>query len=158
MAVGTVSNYEGATGAIDTITGAHGEVFIKVYNNTGAAVNNGDVYFLNWKRDSSSGARPTLEAVATSTVARQVVVVNNAPLARDSIANGKYGYVQLRGYCPKVKSANTVAIDDFLAGTNASQTAADDGTSQTGKSFGIATTAYAGGFVEAILFGEPVTV
>lgn len=149
-------NYEGAKGSFEFFENGFDQ-FIKAYNDTGAAVTNGDVYFLSFLKDADSlspSARPTLDAAATTTVYRQVVIVNNAPKGLDTIADTAWGYVQIRGYCPKVKAASTVAIDDFLQGTNATQEAADDGTTITADSFGIAVTATASGFCEAILFGE----
>lgn len=157
------ANYEGAAGALDIISGGNGEIFYKVYNDLGAAVTNGDVYFLDWQKDADSlspSARPTLVLPATSSVYRQVVVVNNALLNSDTIADASWGYVQYRGYCPKVAAASTTAIDDYLQGTNGTAVSSDDGTSQTTDSFGIAITDEdtVAGFVEAMLFGQPVTI
>ena len=152
-----IAGYQGAAGVIEMI-GADFDQFIKVYNDIGAAVTNGDCYFLDFVRDVDSmtvAARPTLEAMATSAVYRQIVVVNNAQLGKTTIADTEWGYVQIRGYCPKVKCGSTIAIDDFLQGANASSTAADDGTTITIDSFGIAITDEdtVAGFCEAILFG-----
>jgi len=149
-----ITDYQGGTN-IDMI-GADFIQYIKVYNDIGAAVTNGDVYFLDWHRDADSlatPAYPTLVACATSAVQRQVVVVNNAPLSKDTIADAAFGYVQIRGFCPKIATASGVAIADYLEAVNATAVSADDGTTQTADSFAIATTAYASGFCEGILFG-----
>jgi hypothetical protein len=154
--------YQGGLGIIDFLPGGDGEKFVKVYNDTGSAVTNGDLFFLSYSRDSESltvALRPTLDACATSSVWRHIVVVNNAPLRGATIAADAWGYVQLMGYCPKVACAATIAIDDFLAGSNSTPAiAADDGTTITNASFAIALTAYATGFCTAILFGERVTI
>lgn len=160
---GSVAGYEGSVGVYDIIENGYDQL-IKVYNDLGATVNNGDVYFLDWKRDADSlspAVRPTLVACATSAVQRQVVVVNNVQLGKESIADQAFGYVQLRGYCPKVKCAATIAVDDFLQGANGSQAAADDGTTQTADSFGIAVTAVddpATGYCSAVMFGTTALI
>ena len=170
MTNGSVSGYQGGLGVYDLV-GQGFELYIKVYNDLGATINNGDVYFLDWKKDADSlspSARPTLVACATTAVQRQVVVVNNItpnnlPVAGSvptnsstSIADTTWGYVQLRGYCPKIKAASGVLIDDFLEAVNASQEAADDGTTQTADSFAIAVTDIndpATGYCAGVMFG-----
>jgi hypothetical protein len=172
---GAISGYEGGLGVYDLVEQGF-EQYIKVYNDLGAAVSNGDVYFLDWSKDADSlspSARPTLVACATSAVPRQVVVVNNIipnnlPVAGSvptnsstGIADTMWGYVQLRGYCPKIKCAATIAIDDFLQGANASQTAADDGTTQTADSFAIAVSAVddpATGYCAGVMFGTTALI
>lgn len=128
-------------------------IIYTVYNDLGSTVSQGDCYFLSYEKDADSlspSARPTLLACATTAIPRQVVV------ALEDVADATYGRFMYRGYCPKVKAASTIAIDDYLQGTNASQTAADDGTTQTADSFGIAVTDEdtVAGFCEAILFGR----
>lgn len=175
MTNGGVSGYEGGLGVYDLV-GQGFELYIKVYNDLAATINNGDVYFLDWQKDADSlspSARPTLVACATTAVQRQVVVVNNivpnnlnvagsVPTnSSTSIADTTWGYVQLRGYCPKIKCAATIAIDDYLQGTNATQEAADDGTSMTADSFGIAVSAYgdpATGYCAGVLFGTTALI
>jgi hypothetical protein len=150
-----INDYQGAKGAIDVVERDFNK-FIKVYNDLGSAVTNGDVYHLSYERDADSltvAGRPTLVACATTSVPRQTVVVNNTILGESTIADQAWGYVQIQGYCPKIKVASTVAIDDYLQGANGSQEAADDGTSQTTDSFGIALSAYSSGYAEGLLFG-----
>lgn len=156
MAIGNITGYEGALRAAVEYLEVDGDLFIKVYNDTGAAVNDGDVYMLSFLKDadSSDGRNvPTLDAAATTAIYRQFVVVQNFPRKLSTIADADWGFVQVRGYCRKVKAAATVVAEDFLQGTNATAEAADDGTSYTTDSFGIAKTAVSGGFVEAELFG-----
>ena len=154
--MGSVPNYQGSLGTIGNYPEAFDQ-YIRVYNDLGAAVAEGDVYFLDWKRDADSlavAARPTLVACATSAVARQVVVVTEA------IADKAWGTVQWRGHCKKVAAASTTAVDDYLQGVNASAVSGDDGTSQTADSFGIAITDEdtVAGFCEAVLFGTLATI
>jgi hypothetical protein len=158
MSFGEVQNYQGALGAIDMIGASH-DIFIKVYNDIGSAITNGDVYFLSYLKDADSltvSARPTLDALATTAVYRQVVVVNNSALGKATIADQDYGYVQVKGYCPDVNTdVTSVAIDRFLQGKNATATAADDGTTITTDSFAITVAAIANtSHIAAILFGQ----
>jgi len=157
MPIGNMKNYQGSLGALDVIDDGFNK-WIKVYNDLGSAVNNGDVYFLDFKRDADSRAvpaYPTLEATATSAVYRQVVVVDNSPLGLTSIADADFGYVQVAGYCAKVAVAAGVnAADRFIQGANASAVGADDGTSITTDSFATSVTAYDSGYCTAMLFGQ----
>jgi len=148
-------NYRGAVGAIEII-GDGFDKFIKVYNDTGGTITNGDVYFLSFLKDADSlspSARPTLDTMATTSVFRQVVVVNDP---RGSIADTDWGLVQISGYCPDVKtSVTSVAIDRFLQGKNSDTVAADDGTTLTADSFGITVGAiFNTSHIAAILFGH----
>jgi len=138
---------------------SEGRHFIKFWNDLGATANDGDVYFLDWVKPSDSTNVPTLAACATSAVLRQVAVVANAEFGdAATVADDTWGWAQLEGYCRKVKVAATIAIGDFVQGANASQEAADDGTTQTADSFGIAVTAVASNYCEAILFGNYVSI
>lgn len=128
-----------------------------VYNDLAGAVTEGNVYFLSFEKDADSlspSERPTLVACATTAVPRKVVV------ALETFADQVRGRVRFKGYCPKVKCASTIAIDDYLQGANASQTAADDGTSITTDSFGISVSDEdnTAGFCEAILFGREIII
>lgn len=153
-----VPNYRGALGALAKINGGNGEVYQLVYNDTGSAITNGDVYFLSYLKDADSltvSARPTLDTPATTSVYRQIVVVNNTPLGLSTIADAAWGYVQISGYCPDVNTdVTSVAIDRFLQGKNTAVLAADDGTSYTTDSFAITVGAiFSTSHIEAILFG-----
>jgi hypothetical protein len=133
------------------------EIKYDAYNDTGAKISAGDLFFLSYLRDADSlntPARPTLDAVTSGGgVYRKVVV------ALEDIADATWGVFQYKGYCPKIKCAAGVATDHFLQGTTASTQAADDGTTQTVDSFAVtveAVSATETGFVGAILFGERV--
>ena len=131
-------------------------IVIKVYNDLAGTVAKGDCYFLSYERDADSLAtagRPTLLAMATSAIPRQIVV------ALEDITDQTWGTVMFRGYCDKIAVASGVnAIDRYFQGANAAQIAADDGTSMTTDSFGIAMTAYASGFCTGYLFGRMVII
>jgi hypothetical protein len=152
------SDYQGVVGTGGEIIRAGFEEYIKVYNDIGSAITNGDCYFLSWLKDADSlspSARPTLDAMATTAVYRQIVVVNNHILGKSTIADTEWGYVQKSGYCPDVNTNVTnVAIDRFLQGLNAAATAADDGTSYTSDSFAITVSAiFSTSHIAATLFG-----
>jgi hypothetical protein len=128
-----------------------------VYNDLAGTVTLGDVYFLSYEKDADSlspSERPTLSVCAQTAVPRKVVV------ALETFADQARGRVRFQGYCPVVKCANTIEIDDYLQGTNTSQTAADDGTTVTTDSFGISVSDedVTAGFCEAVLFGQEVII
>lgn len=159
MSVAAIPDYQGALGVLDVVESGSGEKYIKVYNDTGSAVTNGDVYFLSYEKDADSlspSARPTLEAMATTSVYRQIVVVNNVLLGATTIADQAWGYVQIAGYCPDVNTdVTSVAIDRYLQGKNSAATAADDGTTITTDSFAITVGAiFSTSHIAALLFGE----
>jgi hypothetical protein len=153
--------YRNGLGVIDWLPGADGELFVKVYNDRAAALTNGDVYFLSYLSDIDSltvVGRPTLDPCATSAVYRQVVVVNNAPLNKATIADAEWGYVQVRGYCPKVAVASDVdTIDYYIQAADGTAIAVKD-SSMSNDSFAIATSVYSAGFCKAVLFGERSTI
>ena len=158
MPNGPFAGYEGQLGAADRIEEGN-IVRQKVYNDTGAAITNGDVYFLSWLKDADSlspSARPTLDALATTAIYRQVCVVDNQPNGLTTIADAAWGYVTTRGYCPYINTdVTTVAIDRFLQGKNATATAADDGTTITTDSFAITVGAiFSTSHIAGILFGD----
>lgn len=163
MPAGSVSNnYNGALGSFAEIDDGF-DRYLLVYKNTGSAVTNGDVYFFSFIRDTDSlavAARPTLEAVATSAVTRQIAVVNNFPFGQSTIAAGAWGYVQLRGYCPDCNtSGGSVAIERFLKGSNGATTAIDDGATITANSFAIMVSAvFNTSHFQIEMFGKEVAV
>lgn len=155
-----VQNYQGQIGSGGELIQVGFEQFIKIYNDTAGTLTNGDVYFLSWLKDADSlspSARPTLDALATTSVYRQVVVVNNTlNSGAGTILDTKWGFVQVRGYCPDVNTdVTSVAIDRFLQGKNATATAADDGTTITTDSFAITTGAiFNTSHIDAEMFGD----
>jgi hypothetical protein len=153
------SGYEGGAGVIAWLPGGDGELFIKVFNDSDAAYTNGGVYGLSFKNDSdSNGFYPILESPTTDTDALHwIVVVNNSPLGKATIADDAWGYVQLKGYCPAITVNTTVTLDHYMELITATAYATDDGTTKTTGSFGIAKSTSATS-VTGILFGERVVV
>jgi hypothetical protein len=138
---------------------SEGKHLLKVWNDTGGNILDGECYFLSYVKPTDSTNVPAADAMATSaTIYRQIIVVANAEFGDGSVvADDTWGWVQIEGYCSKIKCAATIAIGDFLQGANASTEAADDGTTITTDSFGIATTAVgdpAAGHCAGILFGR----
>lgn len=157
MANGEVTAYPSYK--VHTHLWSEGRHFIYFWNDLGSTLADGDVYFLDWVKPSDSTNVPTLAACATSTVQRQIAVVANAEFnGVATVADDTWGWAQLEGYCRKVACGAGVAIGDFLQGANASAVAADDGTTQTADSFGIAVTAHSAGFCEAIMFGTTALI
>lgn len=166
---GSVSGYEGGLGVYDLVEQGF-EQYIKIYNDTGATLSNGDVVCLEWFKDVDSltvSARPTVKTPATTAIYRQFGVVNNIipnnlPVAGSvptnsstGIADTTFGYIQLRGYCPLIKGAGVTAEDCFQA-VNASTSAATDGASVTTDSIGVAITTSndpSTGYFSGVLFG-----
>lgn len=158
MAFGT-PNYQGALGTGGDVIRIGWETYVKVYNDTAATVTNGDVFFLSWLKDADSlspSARPTLDALATTAIYRQVVVVNNQLNNTVSgIADATWGFCSMQGYVPDINTnVTSVAIDRFLQGLNATATAADDGTAYTTDSFAITVGAiFNTSHIEGVMFG-----
>lgn len=168
-------NYQGANGAIEVLSDGFDE-YIKIYNDTGAALNNGDNYFLELNIDADDGViRPVVKACATSAVRRHIVVIDNSPLLKDTIADQAWGFVKSRGLCIKVKANAAItgaAAHLYMQGANGSQEAADDGAAYTADTYAIAVTASGtildssvsagtsalAGYCSAILLGREVTI
>ena len=161
-----VQNYQGGTNVLGEVIRVGSEEYIKVYNDTGAAIADGDIYWLSFLKDADSlspSARPTLDAVTSATAAygntpRLFCVVANGRFGSGAatIADQAWGFVQTKGYCPTVKTTGTVTAEDYIQGTTASQAATTDGTTITVDSFGVAVTTAASNLCEAVLFGHPV--
>lgn len=153
-----VADYQGATGSGGEVIRVGFEEYIRYYNDTAATVTDGDVFFLSWLKDADSlspSARPTLDALATTAIYRQVVVAANHIRGASTVLDTTWGYVQKMGQCADVNTdVTSVAIDRFLQGKNATATAADDGTAYTTDSFAITTTAiFSTSHIGAMLFG-----
>lgn len=163
MPSGDIGGYQGAAGNFDVLEG-NGQKFIKVYNDTGAALTNGTVKVLEWLDDVDSlsvSAYPTLGTAATNASALvTVVVVNNTPMGKASIADATWGYVQVEGYCETIIAATGGVTDEqYLEVLNGGTAATDDGATLTTKSFGIAkATALAAATFAGVLFGHRVVV
>ena len=159
MSQNSYADYQGAKGTGGELVSVGFEKYIKVYNDIAATITNGDVYFLSWLKDADSlspSARPTLDALATSAIYREIVVVNNKLMGKTNILDTEWGFVQKSGYCADVNTnVTSVAIDRFLQGLNATATSADDGTAYTTDSFAITVGAiFSTSHIEAVLFGE----
>lgn len=156
MSSGAVANYEGGTDqGLEIMEGPNGELFYRVYNDLAAAASEGDCYFLDFLTDADSKSQwPTLVAMATTTVYRQIVSVQNGRSAgKDDIADQTCGFVQYRGLV--VGAAGASVVDEqFTQGTNASQALADDGTSITTDSQGVAKAATASSKQNTVFFGQ----
>ena len=159
---GSVSDYRGSTGAVNWIEGSGGELFIEMYNDTGAALTNGGVYIIDWTDDADSkGYYPTPGTAATeATAIIEVVVVNNLPLGKTTIADQAWGYFQYKGYCPAILIATGDMTDEqYMEVLDATTTATDDGATKTIGSFGIAkSAAVAAALGTGYLFGDRVAV
>lgn len=159
---GSVSDYVGSTGGVDWIEGSGGELFVKVYNDTGAAITNGGVYILDWTDDADSkGYYPTPGTAATQSAAIiEVVVINNLPLGKTTIADQAWGYAQYKGYCPAITAGSGGQTDEqYLEVLNGTIYSTNDGASKTTKSFGIAKSAAVGAVsFTGYLFGYRVVV
>ncbi len=66
---------------------------------------------------------------------------------------GAWVEVYVGGYCPKVLCDSGMAAGDYLA-AGATAGSADDSTTKTALTFGLALTPYASGFCTAILFDK----
>ena len=164
MSQGSIPNYQGALGAIEYEKNGL-EVYVKVYNDTGAAVNNGDVFILSYEKDADSlspSARPTLTAVpASSAIYQHVCVVNNTKKGQSTIADGEWGWVQIAGYCPDVNTdaAGDIAADRYVEALYSTATATDEGTARTVYAFAILIgDAFNTSHFAAFLFGDRVLV
>jgi hypothetical protein len=146
MATAAVGGYEGGTGQIEQFRGADGELFVKLYNDTGAALTNGYIYKIDRTDDADlKGIYPTPAAIATDSVGlTEVVVVNNSPRGLPTIQDQEWGWFQKEGYCPKIISnvgGSGVTNEYYVKAMNGVATADDDGAAVTAKSFAIAKTA-----------------
>jgi hypothetical protein len=163
MPAGNVPNYQGAEDGQEIIRDGF-NVYVKVYNDLTAAVTNGDVYFLSYEKDADSldpSVRPTLVACATTTTTgfQHIAVVNNKPLGKGTIADQEYGYVQIRGYCPDVKTTTaTEAAENFIQGTNGTQAATTDSTAKTLDSFAIMIVTAVANHGACMMFGDPAWI
>jgi len=162
MSSPSASGYRGGTGQVTRVSGADGEEFLLVYNDTGATLANGTVKIIDWTDDADSkGYFPTPGAPATSSDAIQLVaVVNDAEGTTSGIADQEWGWVQTKGYCPAITAAaGDVTDEHYLEVLNGGTAATDDGASLTTKSFGIAKgAAVAAATFAGVLFGNRVVV
>lgn len=138
--------------------------FIKVYNNLGSALAEGDLVVLSFV-GSTAGYYPTVTVPATTSVPVTVGVVANAGFGVSGIPDASWGYIQTRGLASvtKTTAANPIAVNDFLLAGNGIKTAATESTPTTftAKTFGIAKSVVATGVAgkaDVYLFGDKVTI
>jgi len=148
MAIGQAPNYR-AAGVPEVVEEGYDE-FLLVYNDTGSDVPEGSVVEISFANSSTAGNYPQIVQPATeSTVMHKVGVVNNAKLSSATasyagIKSATWGFVQTRGYCPKVLQASATTISHTLLTTNTSYNATDTGNAtQTTATFGIVKTSNA---------------
>lgn len=160
MSEGSVPNYQGALGSVEIVENGH-DLFVKVYNDTGAAVTNGDVFILSYEKDADSlspSARPTLTAVpASSAIYQHIAVVNNARKGKTTIADQEWGWVQIRGYCPALNTdaAGSIAADRYVEAKKSTAVATDSGTARTVYTFAVLIgDVYSTTYFAAFLFGD----
>ena len=159
MADAIVQNYQGA-GAPEVIIEGY-DTYIKVFNETGAALTEGSVVKVS-PANSTSGIYPSAVQPATQAAVVHIIgVVNNAKLGVASIANLSYGFVQVAGYCPKIATAGAVTtVDHQLVTTNTSYAATSSGaTTESTSSFASAKSTVGGaGFVSGWLTGRLIAM
>lgn len=155
MSANQSNDYEGGK-SLEVLRTADGSIFYKIYNDSASALSNGASYFLSFIPTSTAGAYPTVAACASAAVAQKVVVVNNAQSGKTTIPAYSWGYVQYRGYCPKVLCTANLAAKEFIQAADGVAVAVDDGTSVTADSFAIllTTTASAVAYTDAMLLGR----
>jgi hypothetical protein len=156
MSANMTHGYAGTKGAAeyDSPDGSH---FVLIFNDIGSAITNGDVYRLD-TADSSGGNYPTLVLPATeATLISRICVVANGILNKTTIAEGEWGYVQTKGYCPVIKCDSSVADEEYLEVLNATSTAIDSGAFND-EAFAQAKSAAASGFCTGHLFGRESVV
>jgi len=154
-----IQNYVGP-GAPEVIYEGY-DVYIKVFNETGAALTEGQVVKVS-PASSTSGQYPSAVQPTTNAAVIHIIgVVNNGKLGVSSIANLTWGFVQIQGYCPKIATAGAVTtVDHQLITTNASYNATSSGaTTETTASFASAKSTVGGaGFVSGWLTGRLIAM
>jgi len=143
----------------------NGGTFFKIYNDTGAALANGDVMVVDYSIDLDSvGAHYIVREPLTGAWPRYICVVNNSPKGLATIEDATWGFVQISGFCPLVKTNGTVATEDTLEVLTAVRTAQRDTQASANKivmsagSFGKAVANVTTDQWTAILFGIPRAV
>jgi hypothetical protein len=138
------------------------DVWLKVYNGTGAAVLNGAVFEVSFL-DDTDGVYPKLLAPTENAAAVTLigVVANHKLRGQTGIGSDEWGFVQIKGYCPEIKAVAAGMTDEHFLEVTAAvpATATSDGTSRTTKSFGIAKeAAAANALFGGWLFGDLVVI
>lgn len=135
-----------------------GKTFVKVYNDLGSAVLEGAVYAIEYLKDADSkDFIPTLAAVATTTVPRKLVVIQNHIKGKSGIADATWGWAQMQGWCEVLNIDASVTAENYLE-VLTTATAAINAGSRTVEAFAVAKTTASSGSVEAYLIGDPVQI
>lgn len=144
MPVGSVPNYRAA--GVPEFIEEGWDQFLLVYNDTGSAVAEGSVVEVSYANSGTAGNYPQIVQPATESAVMHVVgVVNNGKLNVSGIAASTWGFVQIRGYCPKVLLTSATTAQHTLVTANSAFTATTSGAAtQTTATFGIAKTVGAG--------------
>lgn len=161
MPTGVSNGYQGGN-SVGVVNDGYSR-YIKVYNDSGAAVSEGAVVEISFADSGTAGKYPCIATpieTATSTVLIGVVsnFLNNA----STIPDDSWGWVQVRGYCDKLNTAGSVTIEHHLEVTAAAPTVATteaSATTWTTSTFAVAKSAVTGaGEISAFLFGKPVVI
>ena len=113
------------------------QVLIRLYNDTGSATTDGQVFLVSFDGDEETN--PNITTPATSSVYSTYVVSYGA------VANATWGWFTIAGYCNALVEGTTdVAKDDMLQGSNGNAYFIQDGgATRTTDSIAIATAAQA---------------
>jgi hypothetical protein len=155
-----ISGYRAAAGVVDR-AGETNEKFILVYNESGSSIPNGSVVFVSMIPSTTAGYYPQTATPATTAVQQVIGVVNNIQLDKTAIAASAWGYVQVRGYCPKVLMTASIAAKVFLQAANGTYTSVSDGAALTADSFAITITTdavAAAGYTDCMILGRDATI
>jgi len=171
MAFGNISGYQGGANCsnLERVEGSDGQVYLKIYNNTGSALANGAIKTLAFLIDATDTANPIIKGVvvapatATNSI---VVVVDNGELGAASIVDKDYGFVCVQGYCQALCNGGTaIAAGDQLkvanGGTAFIQSVSGNGSAIAVATCAIAFEAYATGtdaLKKVYLINKPSTI
>ncbi len=148
-------NYVGA--GVPELISEGFDLFIKVFNETGAALTKGQVVKVSFANSTSGMYPQAVQPGTNSAVIHMMGVVANSKLGSSSIANLAWGLVQIQGYCPEIATAGTVStVDHQLVTTNTSYNATSSGaTTETTAGFAAAKSIVTGaGFVSGWIYGR----
>lgn len=162
MSFGNIPNYRGTNTGNEQIVESDGSVFLKVYNDSGSAYARGVVYSLTYTVASGICYADVVAPTTTGTASIIVGVVNNSPLGKDTIADGEYGFIQIKGYCPYAVTSGTVHENDQLEVLTTAAAFIDQGTNggavTAQESVGVAIAEVTTNVWSVWLMGKPVVI
>src|SRR3972149_9719774 len=125
--MGSSIDSQGGVGVVDYVV-AGNDKFIKIFNDTGGALSDGDIVAIDFLKDTTTTNgtnQPTVSTPADTAVLIQLGVVNTFLLNKTTIADDEWGYVQTAGYCPKITctTADAVVKEDYLSLLTSTKTA-----------------------------------